>query len=466
MLNLSPTSVADRFSTDRYRSFGMLRNRYVGPWARRLFLGVLSAVIIILFLPWTQNIQADGELTLLAPTERPQAIPSTIAGRIEQWWVREGDWVQAGDTLVRISEVNSAYIDPALLQRKREKWEAKRASAQAYRDKAAALEQRAQAVRASRTIAQSTAANELERARLQVISDSLRWVAAQAERVVAEAQWSRQETLYEKGLKSLTELEGKRVARQDALAAETATRNAWERSQNAATNAALARENVRNDYGDELAKIDSERFGALAAAAEADGEAALLLNELASLEQRMGWHYLLAPQTGRVMEVLPAGLGEMVSAGQRVLTIVPEMSQRAVAWYVAPMNLPLLSVGQQVQFLFDGWPALVFSGWPGFTFGTFSGQITAIDPAATPDGKFRILVSETAEDPWPEALRPGGGARGIALLNEVPVAYEIWRQLNGFPPDFYQHSEKLAGADGDAGGKKSSLSNFPKDEKP
>ena len=440
MLNLSPTSIEGRFSTDRYRSFGMLSNRYVGRWARRLFLVVLAAVLTILVLPWTQNIQADGELTLLAPTERPQAIPTTIAGRVEQWWVREGDWVEAGDTLVRLSEVNATYVDPALLTRKREKWEAQRAKAQAYRDKAQALSERSAAVRASQVIALQTTANEWERARLQQVSDSLEWVAAQAQRAVAEAQWTRQETLFKQGLKSLTEVEAKRMARQEAIAAETAARNDWERSANAASNARLARNNVANTYGEELAKIESERFGALAAAAEADGDAALLLNELASLEQRMGWYHLLAPQSGRVMEVLPAGLGEMVSAGQRVLTIVPEMTQRAVAWYVSPMNLPLLAVGQQVQFLFDGWPALVFSGWPGFTFGTFAGQITAIDPAATPDGKFRVLVSETPHDPWPEALRPGGGARGIALLHEVPVAYEIWRQLNGFPPDFYRYT--------------------------
>jgi multidrug efflux pump subunit AcrA (membrane-fusion protein) len=191
MLNLSPTSIEGRFSTDRYRSFGMLRNRYVGRWARRLFLVVLAAMLTILVLPWTQNIQADGELTLLAPTERPQAIPTTIAGRVEQWWVREGDWVEAGDTLVRLSEVNATYVDPALLTRKREKWEAQRAKAQAYRDKAQALADRSAAVRASQVIALQTTANEWERARLQQASDSLEWIAAQAQHAVAEAQWTR-----------------------------------------------------------------------------------------------------------------------------------------------------------------------------------------------------------------------------------------------------------------------------------
>lgn len=71
------------------------------------------------------------------------------------------------------------------------------------------------------------------------------------------------------------------------------------------------------------------------------------------------------------------------------------------------------------------------------TYGTFPGEVVAIDPVISENGKYRVLVSERSGDPWPEALRAGGGARGIALLNTVPVWYEVWRQLNGFPPDFY-----------------------------
>jgi hypothetical protein len=71
------------------------------------------------------------------------------------------------------------------------------------------------------------------------------------------------------------------------------------------------------------------------------------------------------------------------------------------------------------------------------TYGTFAGQVYAIDRAAGKDGRYRVLVSEVEGQPWPAALRVGSGARGIALLKEVQIWYEIWRQLNGFPPDFY-----------------------------
>jgi hypothetical protein len=39
-------------------------------------------------------------------------------------------------------------------------------------------------------------------------------------------------------------------------------------------------------------------------------------------------------------------------------------------------------------------------------------------------------------DVWPAAefLRQGNQAVGWVFLNRVPLGYEIWRRLNGFPP--------------------------------
>jgi hypothetical protein len=51
------------------------------------------------------------------------------------------------------------------------------------------------------------------------------------------------------------------------------------------------------------------------------------------------------------------------------------------------------------------------------------------------NGKFRILVTPDPDDvPWPKQLRLGSGVRGWVMLDTVPLWFEIWRQLNGFPP--------------------------------
>ena len=59
------------------------------------------------------------------------------------------------------------------------------------------------------------------------------------------------------------------------------------------------------------------------------------------------------------------------------------------------------------------------------------------------NGKYRMLVAEDPDDhPWPEELRPGSGAMTLTLLKDVPIWYELWRQFNGFPPDYYQDVDK------------------------
>ena len=109
-----------------------------------------------------------------------------------------------------------------------------------------------------------------------------------------------------------------------------------------------------------------------------------------------------------------------------------------------PLDLPLLASGQKVRFMFDGFPAIVFSGWPDASSGTFGGEIVAIESNVSVNGKFRILVKEDPKDkPWPKQLKIGTGAQGIALLKDVPVWYELWRNINGFPPDYYKLSADM-----------------------
>ena len=98
--------------------------------------------------------------------------------------------------------------------------------------------------------------------------------------------------------------------------------------------------------------------------------------------------------------------------------------------------MPLIQKGQQVQLTFDGWPAFVFTGWPGISFGTYTSEIVAFDKSISDNGKFRILVKNKGKK-WPEAIQIGSGVEGFALLNNVPLIYEIWRKMNGFPPEFY-----------------------------
>ena len=96
--------------------------------------------------------------------------------------------------------------------------------------------------------------------------------------------------------------------------------------------------------------------------------------------------------------------------------------------------------GAPVRIQFEGWPVIQLSGWPSVAVGTFSGQVIAIDPSAQASGRFRVLVEENSDTgaPWPDRrfVRFGSKARAWVLLEEVSAGYEVWRQLNNFPPNF------------------------------
>ena len=71
-------------------------------------------------------------------------------------------------------------------------------------------------------------------------------------------------------------------------------------------------------------------------------------------------------------------------------------------------------------------------------------KVIAIDNFISDNGKYRILVAPDPEDhPWPDALRVGAGTKNMVLLKDVPIWYELWRQINGFPPDYYMNEKSM-----------------------
>jgi multidrug efflux pump subunit AcrA (membrane-fusion protein) len=171
-------------------------------------------------------------------------------------------------------------------------------------------------------------------------------------------------------------------------------------------------------------------------------EVAKLQNQLSNYSIRRGFYVILAPQSGQVIRTTKAGMGETVKEGDPLLEIVPVKFSPAVEIFIDPVDLPLIVKGQKVRLQFDGFPAIVFSGWPNSSYGTFGGKIAAVDPSISSNGKFRAWVTQDPDDKlWPESISYGTGAKGIALLKDVPVFYELWRQINGFPPEYYTSSD-------------------------
>lgn len=398
--------------------------------------GTFLVVLLCLFLPWTQNIRMQGTLTALSPQDRPQTVEATIAGRIQQWYVQEGQLVEAGDTIASISEVKEKYLDPQLLDRLGEQVDAKQEAAEATEGKAQAMQQQIQALREGLVFSLQKARNKVAQTRLKLQSDSMDLVAQRTELQIAEQQFERQQNLYEQGLKSLTELEQRRLKLQEAQAKLLSVQNKVDATRAELANARTELNSLQAEYADKIAKAEAELSATRSYLYGTQAEISKLQNEYSSTQLRNQYYNILAPQTGYVVKTLKAGIGETVKEGEAVATIMPRNPQMAAELYIKPLDLPLLQPGDKVRLQFDGWPAMVFSGWPNASFGTFGGIVSVIDYTST-GNKYRILVVPDPEaQPWPDALRIGSGVNGWAMLNTVPIWYEIWRQLNGFPPDY------------------------------
>ena len=400
---------------------------------------ILVTLITVLFLPWTQNISAGGNITAIQQAQRPQEINTILPGKIIKWFVKEGDYVQKGDTILQLGEIKVDYFDPKLLERTQRQINAKKNSADAYESKANAAQAQTNVLSAGRALKQASIDNKIEQQKLKVRNDETDLIAIKNELSVYQRQIDAGKIMLDSGAVSMVDFEKRKVNYQNAIAKKTIAENKLSQSKQELINLGIEQNISIMDYNDKISKADGDRFGSLSSAAATEADISKLETTFSSYDIRNKLYFVTASQSGQITKAKKAGIGEMVTEGEMIAEIVPDNIDYAVEMFIEPMDLPLVNKGQKVRFVFDGIPAIVFSGWPQGSFGTFGGIISAYETNVSANGKFRVLVIEdTTEKKWPKNLRMGSGAKGIALLKDVRIYYELWRHINGFPPDFYK----------------------------
>lgn len=411
MLGSSDESMDQEFETSSLYTLRALRKPIGARILAHLLLTLLIIFLVVLFLPWQQNIRGYGRVTALNPENRPQTVETIIPGRIKQWYVNEGDYVKRGDTIAAISEVKEKYFDPALLTRLQQQLTGKENSAQAKGEKIEALQRQASALHKNMALKLEQGEAKLQAARIRYDN--------------ATNQFERNKRLYEAGNIPLTKFQDFEYKYQDSRA-EFLT-------------AELELRSIEASYLEKINKVESDLNHTLAEVYDTEVAIAKLRNEYTNMEIRNNQYNVLAPQAGYIVHAKKSGIGETLKAGDAICTIMPKSGDMAVEMYVKGMDVPLISKDRKVRISFDGWPALQFSGWPSVSVGTFGGIVKVIDYTNSQPGKFRILVvPDTTDEAWPTQLRMGSGTKGWVMLENVPIWYELWRNLNGFPPSLYE----------------------------
>jgi multidrug efflux pump subunit AcrA (membrane-fusion protein) len=398
--------------------------------------------LIVLLLPWTQNISSSGHVTTLYQDQRPQQINTVIPGKIIKWYIKEGDVVKKGDTIVQLADTKDDYLDSNLVARTQDQLNSKEQELLFYSEKINAIESQINAIENNRDLKINSYENKIIQYKRKLISDSSEVVAAEVDHKIAQEQLTRGKQLFNQGVVSLVELERRTAQNNKALAILTEKQQKLLNTRQEINIIKIDINSARQEADDKIFKSRSEIASSRGDIAGTTGEVAKNRNILANYISRGNQKWLIAPQDGQIIKAKKSGINEIVKEGEMIVEMVPTQIDFAIELFVEPMDLILINRGQKVRMIFDGFPAIVFSGWPNNSYGTFGGEISMVENNRNENGKFRILViPDSDQKGWPKELKTGTGARGFALLNTVPIWYELWRQINGFPPDYYKTKE-------------------------
>ena len=427
-----------------FASLKAARTPWPARWFGRLLLLLfVAAPVVLVFVPWQQTVRGRGQVVAFAPTERKQVVTALVGGQVKKWYVVEGSKVKAGDPIVDIDD-----NDPGLAER----LEAQRKFLFSRKD--AAEDEVAEQLRAvkaqEQAMAAAVAAAKANRDAAALVVDVSKQSKKNNEfaatfekrryemfdRLFRDKQFGGLESeLNRDDAKAKADRAQTDVTRADAeiKRAEAAVLTADSLALQAGATGLSAVALAHRD----LHRAEQNRFGV-------ERE----LQEIETRVERFKARFVKAPTDGVVFRISAnAGAGgQFVKEGDELAVIVPDATDRVVELLVDGVDAPLIAAhmertgrGPHVRLQFEGWPGVQFAGWPSVAVGTFGGRVRQIDATDDGFGRFRILVEPDElfpGDRWPEGLylRQGNQAVGWVFLNRITLGYELWRQLNGFPP--------------------------------
>lgn len=254
-------------------------------------LTVIILVVVLLAIVGFMLINEPKEVVQGQAEATTVKISGKLPGRVETFFVKEGDSVKMGDTLVHI---HSSVVEAKLMQ------------AQAMTTAAQAQNRKVDAGTRKQTI---QSAYDL-------------WLQAQAARDIAQKTYNRMESLYSQGVISAQKRDEAQAAYKAAQAAEDAAWNQYNLAQSGAQ---------QEDKQSAAAMVTAARGG--------EKEVEAILQD----------QYLLAPCDGIVDEIYPQR-GELVALGAPIMSVL-QADDKWVTFNVREELLNDLPLGKEVDIM-------------------------------------------------------------------------------------------------------------------
>ena len=437
--SLNPFTPKEELSALRLVQSSLVARRL----ANALLFLLLAAIVAMILLPWQQSAKGTGRVTAYVPQERQQTVMSPVKGIVERVadGLVEGSQVKRGDFILEIGPAAANMNEQlaAQLGDLEEKLRTAKAKADAYTQQMSDYAE-------ARDFAVSAADEMIKASQAKVRAKQDLIAAYESKEWQARTNYQRQDRLMQQGIKSRKEVEKMKkdwdVAKAEAESAlqEVATAEKELQAKMQEREEKLKTAQTKVDY----ARAMKEDALGLQATVQKD------IRMLKIKQAEMKRMIVSAPRDGTIFRMPLFERGMTIKEGSELFTIVPETKDLAVELWLAGNDVPLVRPGDHVRLQFEGWPAVQFAGWPSVAVGTFGGSVVAIDESDNGKGRFRIQIRPDGSTEWPSHrfLRQGVRANGWVMLQRVPLGYELWRQLNGFPPVVAEDEpDKKAGKD-------------------
>ncbi len=421
-------------NADDFPTMQMVRTGNLVRFCGRItFIALALSIVALILLPWQQTAAGIGTVVALDPQQRPQPVLSPSKGVISyvKPGLREGSYVEKDELVLRLTPfaaLGVSQIDTQIIA-----MESKEAAALSGLEvaKQAAVLQESSGQSLAQSLKQDyqAAKQKWEQAKNEVTS-------IQAELDDKRNQLRIAEEVASRGLVSQEEV----YSKQQAVQSQTAKVRKAENAVDELYAALLSKE---EEIESKLQEIDIKNRTANQKVLEEMQKINTIEKEIIDLRNKRGEFDRLevtAPRSGYIQQWFGLEGSDTVKEGDRLFVIVPDTDDLAVEMKISGNDMPLVHEGDRVRLQFEGWPAVQFVGWPSVAVGTFGGKVNRVFPTDDGKGNFRVVVTPDnhfdRENGWPDDryLRQGVRTNGWVLLNKVPLGYEIWRQLNGFPP--------------------------------
>ncbi len=202
---LIPESIPDHGLS--YSLTAVRTSRSIRVFALFLMFTLLSLIFVLVGIPWVQTVNGDGQVTALIPNQRPQTVQAQIKGRLMKWFVTEGQYVQAGDTIAILEDIDSKFLDFNLIENQSKQLEALKERKKQIETQVDVFRQQVDAETKAREAGVMASKQKLQQSIQKRIAAEATVKQAELDYDIAKTRFEDRKQLFEKGLRSQRDYE-------------------------------------------------------------------------------------------------------------------------------------------------------------------------------------------------------------------------------------------------------------------